>query len=78
MGRAPEGGADWLILDALKSGRRTLPAIADYARVEVAAARAALNRQRRLGNVRMYGDKRGARYTFINRRKRRGDLSRCA
>lgn len=71
-GRAPVGAADWLILEALKAGHRTVPAIANYARVEQAAARAALNRQRHLGNVRMYGDRRGARYTLINRgRKRR-------
>lgn len=74
MARVAEGSADWLILDALKAGNRTLPTIARWACVEPAAARAALTRQRSKGNVRMYGDKRGARYTFIKRRKRRADL----
>jgi len=73
MARVVEGSADWLILEALKAGKRTVPAIAIYARVEMRAAKAALNRQRRAGNVRMYGDKRGARYTFIQRRRHRAD-----
>lgn len=71
MARIPAGGADWIILQVIREGHRTLPAIAKAAKVEPAAARDALTRQRRLGNVRMYGDKRGAYYTFINRRKRR-------
>lgn len=70
-GRAPVGGADWLIVDALKAGHVTLQAIAAYARVEPMAAREALRRLRRAGQVRMYGAKRGARYTFIHRRARR-------
>lgn len=71
MGRAPEGGADWIILQVIREGHRTLPMIAQAAKVELSAARDAINRQRRLGNVRMYGDKRGAYYTFINRKGRR-------
>jgi DNA-binding MarR family transcriptional regulator len=69
MSRAPVGGADWLILEALRAGHRTVPAIADYARVEQAAARAALNRLRTTGQVRRYGDRRGARYIAVKRRK---------
>lgn len=76
MARIPQGGADWIVLDAVKAGRRRLPAIAEWARVEMAAARAALRRLRRRGDVRMYGAKRGAYYTFINRGRRRADFSR--
>lgn len=68
--RTPEGGADWLIFDALRAGHESLTAIADYARVELAAARAGLNRLRRQGFARMYGDKRGARYVPVNRRRK--------
>lgn len=68
-GRAPVGGADWLILEAIRAGHSTVPAIANYARVEQGAAREALNRLRTTGQVRRYGDKRGSRYIVVKRRQ---------
>lgn len=70
MGRAQVGGADWLIFDALQAGHTSLAAVAAYARVEPDAARTALNRLRRQGFARMYGDKRGARYRAVHRRRK--------
>lgn len=70
MSRASIGAADWLIYDAMKAGRESLLSIAEHARVEPSAARDALNRLRRQGFARMYGDKRGARYVAVNRRKK--------
>jgi len=69
-GRAPAGGADWLIVQAIEAGHSSLLAIADYARVEPAAAREALNRLRRSGQVRRYGATKSARYVRIHRRQR--------
>jgi hypothetical protein len=66
----PDGGADWLVFDALSAGNTNLKAIATYARVELTAARDALARLRRAGYARMYSDKRGARYVAVNRRKK--------
>jgi hypothetical protein len=67
VSRAPVGGADFLILQALRAGCSSVPTIAHYARVEQLAARGALNRLRTTGQVRRYGDKRGARYIVVNR-----------
>lgn len=53
----------------------SLAAIANYARVELMAARAALNRLRRRGLARMYGDKRGARYVAVRRKDEKRRLS---
>ena len=66
-GRVAVGAADWLIVEAIRAGHSTVPAIANYARVEQGAARDALNRMRHTGQVRRYGDKRGARYIVVNR-----------
>ena len=69
-GRAPVGGADFLILEAIRAGHATVPTIiANYARVEQGAAREALNRLRTTGQVRRYGDKRGSRYIVVKRRQ---------
>lgn len=68
-GRVPVGSSDWLIVDALKAGNSSLSAIAAHARVEPSVARDALNRLRQRGFARMYGDKRGARYVPVNRRR---------
>lgn len=76
-GRAPVGGADFLIEQAIQAGHRTVPAIADWARVEQGAARDALNRLRTTGRVRRYGDRRGAKYSLVNRRKPKGPR-RCS
>jgi hypothetical protein len=64
------GGADFLIIQAIKAGHHQVPAIAHYARVERLAARAALNRLRTQGKVRRYGNTRFARYILVNRRRR--------
>jgi len=76
MSRAPVGGADWLILDALRAGHKTVPAIAGYARVEQAAAREALNRLRTQDQVRRYGTKRGAFYVAVRPRGPRKAMKR--
>ena len=71
MGRAAVGGSDCLVLEALRAGHSTVPAIAEYAQVEQAAAREALNRLRTQDCVRRYGDRRGARYVAVKARKRK-------
>lgn len=71
MSAPAPGSADWLVLEAVKAGHRTLAAIADYARVEQPWARQALGRLRRRRKVRMYGDKRGARYVPVRPPRRR-------
>lgn len=63
------GGADWLIVAAIKAGHHQVPGIADYARVEPLAARNALNRLRRRGKVRRRGNTKHARYFLTKRRK---------
>ena len=75
---AIRGGADWLVLDAVRAGHQSLASIAVYARVEPAWARQALNRLRRQRQVRMYGDKRGARYVAVKAPKRQVKKSRAA
>lgn len=64
------GGADFLILEALRSGHRSVEAIAAYACVEMAAARKALNRLRTQDQVRRYGERRGAKYSAVRKRRR--------
>lgn len=70
-GRAPVGGADWIVLEVITDTVRSLPAIAAAAKVEQSAAREALNRLRQQGKVRKYGGRKHARYVRINRRSRR-------
>lgn len=70
MSRAPVGGADFLIVQAIQAGNKQLPTIAAWARVEQPAARASLNRLRKAGRVRCYGTTRHARYVLIERRKK--------
>jgi hypothetical protein len=64
------GGADFLIIGALTAGYDQVPAIANWARVEPTAARAALNRLRGQGRVRRYGNTRFARYVLVKKRRR--------
>lgn len=70
MSNAPIGGADFLIVQAIAAGHHQVPGIANYARVEPVAARAALNRLRRSGRIRRYGTTRFARYILVKRRSR--------
>lgn len=70
MSRAPVGGADFLIVQAIQAGNAQLPGIATWAQVEQVAARDALNRLRKEGRVRRYGTTRHARYVVIERRRK--------
>lgn len=70
MSRVQTGGADFLILAALRAGHRQLPGIAAYARVERQWARSVLNRLRSSGQIRRYGNTRHARYIPVKRRRR--------
>ncbi len=72
MSRAPVGGADFLILEAIRAGHDTAPTIGAYAKVEPLAVRDALNRLRTSGQVRRYGKTRFARYIVVNRRSKKG------
>lgn len=71
MSRVEPGGADFLIEEAIRAGHDQVPGIADYARVEPMAARDALNRLRKSGRVRRYGNTRHARYVLVKRRSGR-------
>lgn len=70
MGAAITGGADFLIIGAIRAGHRQVPAIAAWARIEPLAARLALNRMRRHGQVRRYGTTRFAHYSLVKKRRR--------
>lgn len=63
------GGADFLIVQAIRAGHHQVPSIARHACVEPLAARTALNRLRRRGKVRRYGTTRFARYILVKRRR---------
>lgn len=66
-GRAPVGGADWIILQVVGEGHQSLDAIAREAKVELSAVKTALNRLRRQGLVRLYGATKTARYVRVRR-----------
>lgn len=68
MSDAPIGGADFLIIEAIKAGRRTVPQISAWAKIEPLAVRAAVNRLRTSGRLRRYGNTRFARYVLVKRR----------
>lgn len=71
MADAPIGGADFLIIGAIKAGKITVPAISAWAQIEPIAVRAALNRLRTTGRLRRYGNTKHARYVLVKRRSKR-------